>query len=104
MPQLVTSVDQADRFELVAERAGADYVEIALTVDVAEQIRRFSVKASCSEVNAYIDQAVKPRVAMTCSDVSIDTSAPTSLSAPWPSVSAPLTLASPSRMPRCSRS
>jgi len=59
MPQLVTSVDQAYRFELVAERAGADYVEIALTVDVAEQIRRFSVKASCSEVNAYIDQAVE---------------------------------------------
>src|SRR5262245_47442107 len=30
MPQLVTSVDQAARFEAAARRAGAGYVEIAL--------------------------------------------------------------------------
>ena len=58
MPQLVTSVDEAERFESAAKRAGAEYVEIALTVDPAEQIRRFRVKAMCSEVNEHIARAV----------------------------------------------
>lgn len=58
MPQLVTSLDEADRFESAAERAGAEYVEVALTVEPAEQIRRFRLKATGSDVNAHIKRAV----------------------------------------------
>lgn len=58
MPQLVASVDEAERFEFAADRAGAEYVEIALSVEPAEQMRRFAVKAGSSEVNAHIDRAV----------------------------------------------
>ena len=58
MPQLVTSVDEAERFEAAAERAGAEYLEIALTVDPVEQVNRFRAKAKCSEVGVHIERAV----------------------------------------------
>jgi hypothetical protein len=58
MPQLETSVDEAERFRLAAERAGADYVEIALTVGPAEQLSRFADKATYTEVDAHIDRVV----------------------------------------------
>jgi predicted kinase len=58
MPQLVTSVDEAERFESAAGRAGAEYVEIALTLELVEQIERFRAKANCSEVNVHIERAV----------------------------------------------
>ena len=58
MPQLVTSVDEAERFEGAAERAGAQYLEIALTVDLVEQVSRFRAKAKCSEVGVHIELAV----------------------------------------------
>lgn len=58
MPQLVTSVGEAERFEAAAERAGAEYLEIALTVDPVEQVNRFRAKARCSEVGAHIERAV----------------------------------------------
>lgn len=58
MPQLVTSVDEARRFEAAAEHGGAAYVEIALTAGPAEQIRRFRVKSSMSAADAHIEQIV----------------------------------------------
>jgi predicted kinase len=58
MPQLETSLDEADRFRLAADRAGADYVEVALTVGPAEQRSRFAGKASYTEVDAHIDRVV----------------------------------------------
>jgi hypothetical protein len=36
---LETSPDEAERFELAAERAGAEYVEIALSVDPRHRLR-----------------------------------------------------------------
>ncbi len=58
LPQLVTNLDEAVRFEATARLAGADYVEIALTVGLTEQVRRFRLKANCSEVNAEVDRVV----------------------------------------------
>ena len=58
MPQLVTSVTEAQRLEDASERAGAQYVEMALWVDVAEQVARFRGKAACSEVAARIERAI----------------------------------------------
>jgi predicted kinase len=58
MPQLETSVDEAERFRLAAERARAEYVEIALTVEAAEQMRRFAGKATYTEVDAHIARVV----------------------------------------------
>ena len=58
MPQLETSLDEVERFRLAAERAGADYVEIALTVGPAEQRNRFAGKATYTEVDAHIDRVV----------------------------------------------
>lgn len=56
MPQLETSADEASRFQLAAEGAGAGYVEIALSADPPEQIHRFAVKATYTEVNAHINR------------------------------------------------
>jgi predicted kinase len=58
MPQLVTRVDEAERFEAAAGRARAEYVEIALTVEPVEQIRRFRAKANHSDLHAHIERAV----------------------------------------------
>ena len=44
MPQLVTSLDEAQRFEDAAARAGAGCVEIGLIVERREQVRRFRAK------------------------------------------------------------
>src|SRR5688500_16030034 len=41
LPQLVTSVDEAEELEGAARSANADYVEVALRAGVAEQISRF---------------------------------------------------------------
>jgi hypothetical protein len=58
LPQLLMIVDEVQRFELVAERAGAAFVEVALTVGPVEQMNRFAIKAQDSEVNLQIDLAV----------------------------------------------
>jgi adenylate kinase family enzyme len=58
MPQLVTSAEEAEGFLLTAERARAVYIEVALNVDLAEQIDRFSVKATYTEMNTHIDGVV----------------------------------------------
>ncbi len=58
LPQLVTNLDEVARFETTARLAGAEYVEIALTVGLAEQVRRFRLKANRSEVNAEVDRVV----------------------------------------------
>jgi adenylate kinase family enzyme len=58
MPQLETSVVEADRFQLVAERAGAEYIDVALSVEPAEQLKRFATKAAHTELNARIERAV----------------------------------------------
>ena len=57
MPQLETSVDETERFQLTAERAGAEYVEIALSVEPAEQVRRFAVKATYPELTPTLIHA-----------------------------------------------
>ena len=50
MPQLVTSVAQAERFEQAALSTGATYVEVGLMVDPSEQIRRFRNKEQDSDI------------------------------------------------------
>lgn len=54
MPQLVTRLDQALRFEAAARRAGAGYVEIGLLVGPEEQVRRFQSRSHGSDVDAYV--------------------------------------------------
>ncbi len=58
MPQLMTNVGEAERFESAAVRADAEYIEIALTVELAELTRRFHTKAKYSELNAQVERAV----------------------------------------------
>jgi predicted kinase len=58
MPQLETSVDEAGRFQLVAERVGACYLEIVLSVEPAEQIERFAAKTPYTEISAHIGSVV----------------------------------------------
>jgi hypothetical protein len=61
MPQLVVSVPEAERFEAAAHRAGGEYIEIVLTVEPAEQIRRFGSKSQAGHTNAYIQGFVADR-------------------------------------------
>ena len=56
MPQLVTSHDEAARFEAAAERAGATYLEVALLIDPIEQITRFHAKSTRSSVDQHIER------------------------------------------------
>lgn len=58
MPQLVTSVEEAQRFEHAAAQAGAAYIEIALTAGPDEQVKRFRAKAPTSEANVHIERLV----------------------------------------------
>ena len=58
MPQLVTDVGQAGRFEDAARQAGAAYVEVALTAEPTEQIARFRGKGETSEVNRHIERTI----------------------------------------------
>ena len=58
MPQLVTSVAQAERFEQAAQRVGATYVAVALMVEPDVQIGRFRLKARGSVVAAEVERAV----------------------------------------------
>ncbi|QFU86863.1 AAA family ATPase [Amycolatopsis sp. YIM 10] len=58
MPQLVTKVEQAQRFEAAAARAGAEYVEVALTVGKQEQAARFQGRASSSDWARHMDAIV----------------------------------------------
>jgi len=58
MPQLMTNVGEAERFESAAVRADAEYIESALTVELAELTRRFHTKAKYSELNAQVERAV----------------------------------------------
>ena len=58
VPQLVTSVAEGERFRFAAEQAGADYVEVAINVGPAEQLRRFADKATTGRVEAHIDRVV----------------------------------------------
>ncbi|MGC7098704.1 AAA family ATPase [Amycolatopsis lurida] len=58
MPQLVTKVEQAQRFEAAVARAGGEYVEIALTVGKQEQAARFQGRASSSDWARHMDTIV----------------------------------------------
>ncbi len=58
VPQLETSVDEAARFQNVAERVGADYVEVVLRVEPAEQMKRFAARSTDTELNAHIGRVV----------------------------------------------
>jgi len=61
MPQLVTSPDEARRFEEAAAVAGAAYVEVALLADPAEQSRRFRARSATSEIDAEIGRYIDER-------------------------------------------
>lgn len=61
MPQLVTSHDEAARFEAAAERAGATYLEVALLLDPVEQITRFHAKSSRSPVDQHIKRYIEAK-------------------------------------------
>ncbi len=61
MPQLVTHVDEAARFEAAATRAGATYVEIVLTVSTTEQARRFDGKHRVLGVDAHVGRYIQER-------------------------------------------
>ena len=58
MPQLVTDLGEAERFEAAAARAGAGYVEVALIATPAVQIARFRAKTSSSDLDEQIGRAV----------------------------------------------
>lgn len=58
MPQLMTDVGEGERVESAARRADAEYIEIALTVELAELTRRFRTKAKYSELNTQVERAV----------------------------------------------
>lgn len=58
MPQLVTDLGQALRFEEAAARAQAAYVEVAFLAAPAVQIGRFRGKASSSDLDEQITRAV----------------------------------------------
>lgn len=58
MPQLVTRLDEAQRFEAAASRVGGNYIEIALVVDPLEQVRRFRAKSSRSHIDRHIERSV----------------------------------------------
>ena len=55
MPQLVTNVDEARKFEAAAERAGAEYREIALVADKQRIIDRFTTR------DHHIDEVLESR-------------------------------------------
>ncbi|CAN5518149.1 hypothetical protein BH24ACT11_BH24ACT11_02050 [soil metagenome] len=59
MPQLVTSLDEAQSFEDAAARVDADCLEIALIVDPPEQIRRFRAKSERSPVDRHVRRLVE---------------------------------------------
>ena len=61
LPQLVTSADQAKRFEDAAARAGADYVEVALLVGQPEQSQRFRGKPEIEAVDVHVKQYVESK-------------------------------------------
>lgn len=61
MPQLVTNLDEAARFETAAGRAGAVYVEIGLVVDSGEQRRRFRGKRRTLTVDMEVGQYIEDR-------------------------------------------
>ena len=58
MPQLVTSVAQAERFERAAHGVGATYVEVALMIEPGAQIGRFRIKTQGSAVGTEVARAV----------------------------------------------
>lgn len=59
MPQLVMRLDQAQRFEAAAGRAGARYVEIGLSASPEVQRRRFLDKSERTEVDAHIGSGLR---------------------------------------------
>jgi len=58
LPQLVTSIDEAMRFEAAASDAHARYAEVALLVDPEEQVERFRSKSERRRVAQQVAQAV----------------------------------------------
>lgn len=58
VPQLVTSFDQGNPFEVAAAEVGARYVEVALLVDIDEHIRRLREKEPASDVEARIQSSL----------------------------------------------
>jgi predicted kinase len=59
VPQLVTSFDQGNPFEVAAAEVGARYVEVALLVDIDEHIRRLREKEPASDVEARIQSSLE---------------------------------------------
>jgi hypothetical protein len=58
LPQLVTDLNEAERFEAAVARAGAVYLEVALIATPAVQIARFRAKTNDSYVNDQVGRAV----------------------------------------------
>jgi predicted kinase len=61
LPQLVTSVDQARRFEEAAGAVGAAYVEVALLASPEEQAARFTTKHRVTEVERHVHGYLEAR-------------------------------------------
>lgn len=61
LPQLITAVDQARRFERAAEGAGADYLEVALVAPPAEQACRFRSKVRSTAVELHVRDHLEER-------------------------------------------
>ncbi|WP_162788537.1 AAA family ATPase [Amycolatopsis albispora] len=59
MPQLVTNVEQAGRFEAAAARAGAEYREVVLTVGKAEMATRFDGRVASGHHRDIDDLVVR---------------------------------------------
>jgi hypothetical protein len=58
MPQAVTDLNEAERFEAAAARAGAVYLEVALVATPTVQIARFRAKTNDSYLNEQIERPV----------------------------------------------
>lgn len=97
MPQLVTDLGQAVRFEEAAARAQAAYVEVAFVAAPAVQIGRFRGKASSSDLDEQITRAVDSEGGDALLEPSTVSSANTSLSAPMLGMSTPTILTSTRR-------
>lgn len=55
MPQLVTSHDEAGRFESAARAAGGGYREIGLTIDAPLLLERYATRRGRADGHSFID-------------------------------------------------
>ena len=61
MPQLVTSLDEGTTFQEAAAAAGGTYLEVALIVDVDEQVMRFRGRAPQAQVDQHVRKVIKAK-------------------------------------------